>query len=40
MTHNVDIQMKQKELAKTFRIISNWKKTFGLHGLYKNMLVL
>ena len=27
--------MKWKELAKRLVIISNWKKTFGLHGLYK-----
>ena len=27
--------MKQKELNKTFMIISNRKKPFGLHGLYK-----
>ena len=25
ITHNIGIQMKQKELTKTFRIISNWK---------------
>ena len=29
--------MNQKELTKTFMMISNWKKTFGLHGFYKNI---
>ena len=29
-THNIDIQMKQKELSKTLLMISNCKKTFGL----------
>ena len=28
--------MNQKELTKTFMMISNWKKPFGLHGFYKN----
>ena len=32
--------MKQKELTKTLMVISNWKKAFGHHGLYKNILVL
>ena len=32
--------MKQKELTKTFMMISNWKKAFGLHGLYKNITAL
>ena len=32
----IGIQMKQKELTKTFMMISNWIKTFCLHGLYKN----
>ena len=27
--------MKLKELTKTFMMISNWKKPFGLHSLYK-----
>ena len=35
------IQMKWKELAKTFvslfMMISNWKKPFGRHGLYKTI---
>ena len=31
------IQMKQKELTNTFMMISNWKKMFGLHGLYKDI---
>ena len=28
--------MNQKELTKTFMMISNLKKPFGLHGLYEN----
>ena len=32
--------MKQKELTKTFMIISNKKKPVGLHGLCKNMSAL
>ena len=32
--------MQQKELTKTFTMISNWKKAFGFHGLYKNILAL
>ena len=32
----VGIQKNQKELIKTFMAILNWKKSFGLHGLYKN----
>ena len=28
------IEMKRKELIKTFMMISNWKKPFGLHVLY------
>ena len=27
--------MNQKELTKTFMMISNWKKPFGLQGLHK-----
>ena len=27
--------MKQKELTKTFMMISHWKNSSGLHGLYK-----
>ena len=27
--------MNQKELTKTFMMISKWTKPFGLHGLYK-----
>ena len=27
--------MNQKELSKSFMTISNWKKTFDLHDLYK-----
>ena len=33
-------QMKQKVLSKTFMMISNWKKPFGLHGLYEDMSAL
>ena len=40
MTHNIGIQMKWKELTKKFMMISNWKKRFGLHGLYKKILAL
>ena len=29
--------MKQKKLTKTFMMISNRKKPFGLHGLYQNI---
>ena len=32
--------MKQKELTKTFMMISNQEKTFDLHGLYKNISAL
>ena len=28
--------MNQKELTKTFMLISNWKKTFGVQGFHKN----
>ena len=32
--------MKQKELAKTLMMISNWqKKPFSLHVLYKNICI-
>ena len=33
MTHNIGIQMNQKELTKTFMMVSNWKNLFGSHGL-------
>ena len=36
VSHNIRIQMSLKELTKTFMMISNWKKSFGLHGLNKN----
>ena len=29
--------MKQKEQTKTFMMISNWIKLFGLYGLYNNI---
>ena len=32
--------MKKKELTQTFTMISNWKKTFDLYGLYKNISAL
>ena len=32
--------MKRKELTKMFMMISKWKKTFSLHGLYKNIPAL
>ena len=31
--------MKQKELSKTFLMISNWQKTFGLQGLCENTCI-
>ena len=33
---NIGSQMNKKELIKTFIMISNWNKPFGLHGFYKN----
>ena len=39
-THNIGIQMKRKQQAKTFVMISNWKTPFGLHGLYTNISAL
>ena len=30
--------MKRNELTETFMMISNWKKPFGLHDLYKNKI--
>ena len=36
-THKIGIQMKRKELTKTFMMTSNWKKPFDLHGLYKHI---
>ena len=33
------IQMNQKELTKTFMMISNWIKPFGLYGLYSALRV-
>ena len=35
VTHNIGIQMNQKELAKTIMMTSNSEKNFCLHGLYK-----
>ena len=40
VTHNTGIQMKRKELTKTFKLISNLKKLFVFHGLYKTILAL
>ena len=34
------IQMTQKDLTKTFMMISNWTKPFGLHGIYKTISAL
>ena len=34
------IQMERKEPTETFMMILNWKKTFGLHVLYKNISAL
>ena len=31
--HNIDIQMKRKELTKIFMMISNWKKTLALFAI-------
>ena len=39
-THTIGIQMTQKELTKTFRMIWNWKKTFGLHGVYDSVVMV
>ena len=36
--YNIGIQMKQKELTKTFMMISNWRKLFGLHRLYRKYI--
>ena len=30
--------MKPKEATKTSKMISNWQKPFGLHGLYQNIV--
>ena len=38
--HNIGVQLKKKELTKTFRMISNLKKTFWFHGLYENISAL
>ena len=32
--------MKRKELTKILVMISNWKKNFGIHGLYKKISAL
>ena len=29
--------MNQKELISTFMMISNWMKSFGLHGLFEKI---
>ena len=39
-THYICIQMMRKELTKIFAMIIIWKKTFGLHSLYKNISTL
>ena len=33
--YNIAIQIKRKEQTKTFIVISNGQKPFGLHCLYK-----
>ena len=38
--YNIGIQIKRKRLIKTPIVISNWKKRFHLHGLYKHILAL
>ena len=40
LAHKIGIEMKWKELTRTFMMIPNWKITCGLHGLYKNILEL
>ena len=32
--------MNQKDLIKTFMMISNWKNPFDLRGVYKNISAL
>ena len=34
---HICIYIKRKGSTKTFMMISNWQKTFGLHGLYENI---
>ena len=38
--YNIGIQMNQKELTKTFMMISTWKKPSDLHGLHKHISAL
>ena len=38
-THNIGIQMKLKELTKTFMMLIE-KKTLVVYGLHKNILTL
>ena len=38
--HNIGIQIKLKELTKTFMMISKWNKPFDLYGLYSNISAL
>ena len=40
MAEDPGIQVNRKDLSKTFMMNANWKKTFDLHGFYKNMLAL
>ena len=40
MAVDTGIQMKQKELTKTFMMISDGRKLFGLHGLNISILAL
>ena len=34
------MQMNQKELTKSFLLVSIWEKPFGRHGLYKHISAL
>ena len=38
--YNIAIQIKRKEQSKTFMVILNGQKPFGLHGLYKHISAL
>ena len=35
MHMHIDIQVKREELTQSFMMISNWKRPFSLHDLYK-----
>ena len=40
VSNNIGIQIKRKELTKTFIMNSNWKNIFGVCGLYANISAL